>query len=139
MKKSTLLFLMLFCVACLIGCTPLNGSEGNEQQELISDEQQEPSDTMEKENQTVNETKGAYTYEELCELPAEELLDLFIQNGLVISDELKQSYTEEELQSLFKEHFVLWHTGVSSMDYTMYIDLAEQTKIIYDSIVKQGE
>lgn len=139
MKKSILLFLVLFCVSSLIGCTPLSGSEVNGQQELISDKQQEPSDTMEKENHTMNETGDAYTYEELCELPAEELLDLFIQNGLVISDELKQLYTEEELQSLFKEHFALWHTGVSSMDYTMYIDLAEQTKTIYDSIVKQGE
>ena len=67
-------------------------------------------------------------------MPAEELLDLFIQNGLVISDELKQSYTEEELQSLFKEHFALWHTGVVSMDYTVYMDLAEQTKAIFDKI-----
>ena len=76
------------------------------------------------------------TYEELSEMPAEELLDLFIKNGLVISDELKQSYTEEVLQSLFKEHFVLWHTGVSSMDHTMYIDLAEQTKTIFDKITE---
>lgn len=86
---------------------------------------------------TANETKGAYTYKEMCELPADELLDLFIQNGLIISDELKQSFTEEELQSLFKDQFVFWHTGECLMDYTMYIDLAEQTKIIYESIVKQ--
>ena len=86
---------------------------------------------------TANETKGAYTYEEMCELPADELLDLFIQNGLMISDELKQSFTEEELQSLFKDNFVFWHTGECLMDYTVYIDLAEQTKIIYESIVKQ--
>ena len=137
MKKNILLFLALFCMSILIGCTPLPSvSEGNKQQELISDKQQEPSDTMAKETHTMNETRDVHTYEELCELPANELLDLFIQNGLIISDELKQSYTEEELQSLFKEHFALWHTGVSSMSYTEYIDLAEQTKIIYESIVK---
>ncbi len=137
MKKSILLCLALFCVTCLIGCASrLSSSERNIQQTLNSDKQQEPSDTMAKEEYTVNETTGGYTYEELCELPANELLDLFIQNGLVINDELKQSYTEEELQTLFKEHFALWHTGECTMDYTAYIDLAEQVKTIYESIVK---
>ena len=87
-------------------------------------------------NTNQKKTKGAYIYEELCELSAEELLDLFIQNGLVINDELKQSYTEEELQSLFKEHFSMWHTGISAFNDTMYIDLAEQTKMVYESIVE---
>lgn len=76
-----------------------------------------------------------YTYEELSQMPAKELLDLFIQNGLVINDDLKASFTEEELQKLFKENFHLWHTGVSAHSYTMYIDLAEQTKVIYDKII----
>ena len=49
------------------------------------------------------ETTSAYTYEELSEMPAKELLDLFIQNGLVINDDLKSSFTEEELQTLFKK------------------------------------
>lgn len=75
-------------------------------------------------------------YEELSEMPANELLDLFIQNGLVINDDLKALYTEEELQNLFKENFHLWHTGVSAHSYTAYIDLAEQTKVIYDKIVE---
>lgn len=77
-----------------------------------------------------------YTYEELSEMPAKELLDLFIQNGLVINDDLKASFTEEELQTLFKENFHLWHTGVSAHSYTAYIDLAEQTKAIYDKIAE---
>lgn len=79
---------------------------------------------------------GKYTYEELSEMPAEELLDLFIQNGLVINDDLKASYTEEELQNLFKENFDLWHTGVSAHSHTMYCDLAEQTKVVYDKIAE---
>ncbi|MDO4568139.1 MAG: hypothetical protein Q4B99_04175 [Clostridia bacterium] len=137
MKKNILLFLALFCMLSLIGCAPwLSSAEGNKQQGLIAGKQQEPADTTAKENHTLNGTRDVHTYEELCELPANELLDLFIQNGLVISDELKQSFTEAEIQSLFKEHFALWHTGVSSMDHTMFIDLAEQTKIIYESIVK---
>ena len=84
---------------------------------------------------TPNKAFGAYTYEELSEMPAKELLDLFIQNGLVINDDLKKDYTEEKLQTIFKENFHLWHTGVSAHSYTMYCDLAEQTKAIYDKIV----
>ena len=133
MKKILAFVMVLVCILILNACN----NKGNEQQELISDKQQELSDTVKKDSDTVtaNETKGAYTYEEMCELPADELLDLFIQNGLIISDELKQSFTEEELQSLFKDNFALWHTGESLMDYTAYIDLAEQTKTIYESIV----
>ncbi|MBM6926694.1 M56 family metallopeptidase [Pseudoflavonifractor phocaeensis] len=79
-------------------------------------------------------TNVSYTYEELSEMPAEELLDLFIQNGLVINDDLKASFTEEELQTLFKENFHLWHTGVSAHSDTAFCDLAEQTKVIFDQI-----
>ena len=85
------------------------------------------------------ETKSTYTYEELSEMPANELLDLFIQNGLVINDDLKASFTEEELQKLFKENFDLWHTGVSAHSHTTYCDLAEQTKVVYDKIAKPKE
>ena len=81
-------------------------------------------------------TNASYTYEELSEMPAEELLDLFIQNGLVINDDLKASFTDEELQTLFKENFHLWHTGVSAHSQTMYCDLAEQTKAIFDKITE---
>ena len=77
-----------------------------------------------------------YTYGELSVMPVEELFDLFIKNGLVINDDLKASYTEEALQFFFKEHFDMLHTGISSMSHTMYIDLAEQTKIIYNKISK---
>lgn len=84
-------------------------------------------------------TSGGYTYEKLSSMPAEELLDLFVQNGLVINDDLKASYTEEELQNLFKENFDLWHTGVSAHSHTTYCDLAEQTKVVYDKIIEPQE
>ena len=80
--------------------------------------------------------KGKYTYEELSEMPAKELLDLFIQNGLVVNDDLKALFTEEELQTLFKQNFHLWHTGVSAHSHTMYCDLAEQAKEIFDTIAE---
>ena len=111
MRKHIALLLALVCVLGLVGCS----QQG--QQDIIT-----PTQNNEEISQTdiQSEAEQKYTYEELSEMPAEELLDLFIQ--------------EEELQSLFKEHFALWHSGVSSMDYTVYMDLAEQTKAIFDKL-----
>ena len=79
-------------------------------------------------------TNVPYTYEELSAMPAGELLDVFIQNGLVINGDLKSAFTDEELQTLFKENFHLWHTGVSAHSDSAFCDLAEQTKAIFDQI-----
>ncbi len=80
------------------------------------------------------QSERVYTHEELSAMPAEELLDLFLENGLVIGDGLRKNCTEEELQTLFKEDFEMWCSGVSIDSYTEYLDLAEQTKEIYDRI-----
>ena len=119
---------VLVLALCLFGCATTQ--QANKMPEPNTEQGNVPDN---KEN-APNETIGAYTYEELSEMPAKELLDLFIRNGLAVNDDLKASYTEEELQNLFKENFHLWHTGVSVHSHTMYIDLAEQTKIIYDKI-----
>lgn len=125
MKKYIALVLALVCVLGLVGCS----QQG--QQDIIT-----PTQNNEEISQTdiQSEAEQKYTYEELSEMPAEELLDLFIQNGLVINDDLKAAFTDEELQALFKENFHLWHTGVSAHSHTMYCDLAEQTKAIFDKI-----
>ena len=125
MKKYIALVLALVCVLGLVGCS----QQG--QQDIIT-----PTQNNEEISQTdiQSEAEQKYTYEELSEMPAEELLDLFIQHGLVINDDLKASFTDEELQTLFKENFHLWHTGVSARSHTMYCDLAEQTKAIFDKI-----
>ena len=125
MRNHIALLLALVCVLGLVGCS----QQG--QQDIIT-----PTQNNEEISQTdiQSEAEQKYTYEELSEMPAEELLDLFIQNGLVISDDLKASFTDEELQTLFKENFHLWHTGVSARSHTMYCDLAEQTKAIFDKI-----
>ena len=86
MKKLIASVLVLVCMLSLVSC-------GKQQ------------------NIPATETRSAYTYEELSEMPAEELLDLFIQNGLVINDDLKEAYTEEELQTLFQEHFDMWRSA----------------------------
>lgn len=111
MKKPMAFISALVCVLGLVGCS----QQGH---------------------QEITAPSEGYTYEELSEMPAEELLDLFIQNGLVINDDLKAAFTEEELQTLFKENFYLWHTGVSAHSHTMYIELAEQTKAIFDQIIQ---
>ncbi len=110
MKNLLVLVLLLFCMSALFGCH--NSPDSH------------------------SKAKSVYTYEELSEMPAKELLDLFVQNGLVISNELKTSFTTEELQTLFKDNFHIWHTGMSLMSYTEYIDLAEQTKEIYNKITE---
>lgn len=75
-----------------------------------------------------------YSHEELTGLSGEQLLNLFIENGLNINDDLKSNFTEDELQALFKTEFESLCTGVSTRDDAMYFDLAEQTKAIYDKI-----
>ena len=125
MRKYIALALALVCVLGLVGCQNRPNTPTEIKVDIEYDEIYAPS-----------ETKSAYTYEELSEMPAEELLDLFIQNGLLINDDLKRAYTEEELQTFFKEHFDMWHIGLSELSHTMYIDLAEQTKAIYDKIAE---
>ena len=51
------------------------------------------------------ENEQKYTYEELSSLPADQLLDLFIENGLVIDEQLNETFTEKELQELFYGNF----------------------------------
>ena len=90
-------------------------------------------------NQIATEEERHYTYEELAAMPADELLELFVENGLVINDALKASFTEEELQILFKEGFHYWHAGVCPFGWTAYWDLADQTKAVYDKIAVPKE
>ena len=127
MRKHIAFLLVLACVWGLAGCSQ------QEQQDITS-----PTKNNEEKPQTdsQSEDERGYTYEELSEMPAEELLALFLQNGLVISDDLKAAFTDEELQALFKENFHLWHTGVSAHSDTKYIDLAEQTKAIFDKLIQ---
>ena len=130
MKKLIALVLALVCTLCLFGCAK------TQQEDRTQEPNTEQGNVPDNKEVAPNEAIGAYTYEELSEMPANELLDLFIQNGLVVNDDLKTSHTEEELQKLFKENFDLWHTGVSAHSYTAFIDLAEQTKVIYDKIAE---
>ena len=127
MRKHIALLLALACVLGLAGCS----QQGEQDMAAPAQNNEEMSRT-----DIQSESEQGYTYEELSEMPAEELLALFLQNGLTINDDLKASFTEEELQTLFKENFHLWHTGVSAHSHTMYCYLAEQTKAVFDQIME---
>lgn len=82
------------------------------------------------------ENQQTYTYDELSSLSSSQLLDLFIENGLVINERLKQTFTEEELQNLFKLEFSLLSMGITSRSDLMYFDLSDKTKDVFDNITK---
>ena len=126
-RKPTFIIVVLALILCvgLTACLSSNPQSDTEQPnhseyEKLSEMNAEELPNTEQPTLSEEATK-TYSYEELSEMPAKELLDLFIQNGLVINDELKATYTEEELQDLFKEHFEMWHTGMSAMSHTMYM------------------
>lgn len=90
-------------------------------------------------SQQADKTSSApkrYTHEELIALPGDQLLSVFIENGLEINERLKSTFTEDELQELFKTEFESWCIGISSRSDTMYFDLAEQTKAVYEKITR---
>ena len=111
MKKWFSLFLALVCLLAMIGC----GQE------------------------TVSEEKRRYTYEELEAMPADKLLNLFIENGLVINEDLKSTSTAEQLQALFKTGFYHWSKGSTPLSHTMYFDLAKKAKVVYDKLTAPQE
>jgi hypothetical protein len=111
MKRFVTLVLALICLVAMVGCS---------------------------QNTDLGE-KRFYTYEELDAMPADKLLELFIENGLVINDDLKANHSDEQLQALFKTGFYHWHKGSTPLSHTMYFDLAKKTKDVYDKIAVPQE
>ena len=77
---------------------------------------------------TFYESNKIYTYEDLSSLPSDQLLALFIENGLEINEELKAVFTEAELEELFKSELDSLYRGVSTRSDLMYFDLAEKQR-----------
>lgn len=75
-----------------------------------------------------------YTYEELAAMPAEQLLALFIAQGLEIDESLIADLGFETIQEIFKLEFPHWRKGISSLSHLPYFDLAHQTAEIYAAI-----
>lgn len=76
-----------------------------------------------------------YTPEELSNMPANELLDVFLENGLEISDEL-DFIPKETLAEIFKANFESFTQGLCFLSAEPYIELAKDTQIIYEKITK---
>lgn len=109
--RNTFLGLIVFVLlVVIVGCTVFAGAD----------------------NTSLN-TK-VYTHEDLIALSEEQLLNLFVENGLEINDELRSLFTEEELQTYFKDEFENLCQGITARNATMYFDLAKQTEVIYERI-----
>ncbi len=76
-----------------------------------------------------------YTHNELTAMPSDQLLNLFVENGLEISDRLQETFTDAEFQSFFKSNFENLCLGYTA-EYSdvMYSDLADQVKEIYEKL-----
>ena len=82
----------------------------------------------------IQSNKG-YTYEELVLLPSEELLDLFVDNGLIINKGLEH-LNRLEIGTLLKDQFDFMILGVTSLDSVEYSEMALNVKNIYREIVE---
>lgn len=77
-----------------------------------------------------------YTYEELCDMPAMELYDLFLEQGLVVDDALNH-IPKERMEEIFKREFQLLENGGSfTMSAKGWRELKQDTEAIYEKIKK---
>ncbi len=106
MKKHLLFFVCL--AVCLAGCA--SGSQ--------------PTDSR----------QAVYTHAELEAMPADELLDLFLEQGLVLSEEIKTVLTEAEIAAYLKQEFAILSQGITARSMTIYADFAEQVQAVYEQL-----
>lgn len=79
-----------------------------------------------------------YPHETLISLPADELYNIFIQNGLVISEDLLEEAfdnQEDDFIEYFKADFELLSLGISNRSDIRYFELSEQVEEIYNEII----
>ncbi len=76
-----------------------------------------------------------YTEDELKVMPAEELLDLFLENGLIIPDYYIENYNEQEFIRFFKRQssLLFYGSGIPSLGPNYYL-LGKRTSDIYDRL-----
>lgn len=85
-------------------------------------------------NSEVGEKK--YTYEELCDMPAMELYDLFLDHGLVVDDALNH-IAKERMAEIFKREFERFESGGSFiMSAKGWRELKQDTEEVYEKIKK---
>lgn len=84
-----------------------------------------------------NNEEKKYTDEEFSEMTAIELYDVFLENGLELDEDLQKTLTKDQLAEIFKSQFDLLVMGVSSLSHTGYMKMAEDTKVIYENIIRK--
>ena len=77
--------------------------------------------------------KPVYTYDELVSVSSEELLDIFIHNGLIIRNDLSH-LKKEQIGEILKDQFDLMIQGTTSLSSEGYMQMAKDVKRIYDEI-----
>ncbi|MFI3231471.1 MAG: hypothetical protein R3Y29_08000 [bacterium] len=98
--------------------------------------------TAEKENGEIisYQKEVKYPVETLNSLPVNELYDIFVENGLDVSEVMEIfNNDKDEFIEYFGSEFELLSEGLTSRSDMRYFELAEQVKVIYDSIVIEGD
>ncbi len=87
-------------------------------------------------NEVTEVGEKKYTYEELCDMPAMELYDLFLEHGLVVDDALNH-IPKERMAEIFKREFLLLENGGGfMMSAKGWRELKQDTEAIYEKIKK---
>ncbi|MBQ6734947.1 MAG: hypothetical protein IJR00_08575 [Lachnospiraceae bacterium] len=90
-----------------------------------------------REQSKATEEDSKVTKEELKDLSADELFDLFIDNGLIINERLAECWSEEEIKEMLKSDFDLLVQGITAYGDLMYFEFADSVKETYEKIVTE--
>ncbi|MBQ6734945.1 MAG: hypothetical protein IJR00_08565 [Lachnospiraceae bacterium] len=77
--------------------------------------------------------------EDLQEMSADELFDLFIRNGLVINERMANTLSEEVIKETLKSQIGILVKGITPCNDIMYWDFADSVKETYEKISGERE
>lgn len=77
--------------------------------------------------------------EDLQEMSADELFDLFIRNGLVINERMANTLSEEVIKETLKSQTDILIEGITPCNDIMYWDFADSVKETYEKISGERE
>lgn len=81
----------------------------------------------------------SYSHNELLALPAEELYELFIHNGLVVDEELRRYMSDKQIADMLKKEFDMLITGFPQRSHSMYLRFAKEVQIVYEQMMEVNE
>lgn len=128
-KKILSLLLCALVVCAAAGCSAENGAK---------------LDLPEKASDSTGESLSMldfFTAEELQKIEQlqamsdDEVLELFVKNGLELHTEMTEGLSDAEIKSIFKTNFDLLCAGVPSYGSLMIYTLAEEMERIFHSLI----